>query len=65
MLCQERGKGQLSAIQEVERDFGIPVISIINLAQVVDYLKEQGGDGASDRVVASIAAYRDKYGIAD
>ncbi len=62
---QERGKGQLSAIQEVERDFGIPVISIINLAQVINYLKEQGSDGTSDSVVASIAAYRDQYGIAD
>ena len=62
---QERGKGQLSAIQEVERDFGIPVISIISLAQVINYLKEQGSDGTSDSVVANIAAYRDQYGIAD
>lgn len=27
---QERGKGELSAIQEVERDFGMPVVSIVS-----------------------------------
>ena len=31
---QERGNGELSAIQEVERDFGIPVVSIVSLNQV-------------------------------
>lgn len=56
---QERGKGRLSAIQEVERDFGIPVISIINLAQVVGYLEEQGDMSA----VARVDAYRSQYGV--
>nr|BFE93005.1 orotate phosphoribosyltransferase [Pseudomonas brassicacearum subsp. brassicacearum] len=34
---QERGNGELSAIQEVERDFGIPVISIVSLNQVLEF----------------------------
>ncbi|MEH6472844.1 MAG: orotate phosphoribosyltransferase [Halopseudomonas sp.] len=57
---QEKGKGELSAIQEVERDFGMPVISIISLADLIDYLDQQG-----DRVaeVESIRAYRQSYGI--
>ena len=35
---QERGQGELSAIQEVERDFQIPVVSIVALDQVLEYL---------------------------
>ncbi|MGL4545266.1 MAG: orotate phosphoribosyltransferase, partial [Plesiomonas sp.] len=37
----ERGKGELSAIQEVERDYGCQVISIINLHDLITYLEEQ------------------------
>lgn len=57
---QERGNGELSAIQEVERDFDIPVLSIIKLEQVIEYLKESGGAIAS---VDRIEAYRDQYGV--
>ena len=35
---QEKGQGELSAIQEVERDFGIPVISIVSLEQILEFL---------------------------
>uniref|UniRef100_UPI003D2D6D37 orotate phosphoribosyltransferase n=1 Tax=Methylophaga lonarensis TaxID=999151 RepID=UPI003D2D6D37 len=35
---QERGKGQMSAIQEVEQQHGIPVISIISLNDLLSYL---------------------------
>ncbi len=57
---QERGKGELSAIQEVERDFGMPVISIITLADLIDYLEQQGDQGVQ---VAAIRNYRQAYGI--
>jgi orotate phosphoribosyltransferase len=57
---QERGKGELSAIQEVERDFDTQVISIVTLADVVAYLEEQGN--STEQVVA-INAYRENYGI--
>ncbi len=36
---QERGTGELSAIQEVERDYGVPVISIIQLDHIIGYLE--------------------------
>ena len=36
---QEKGQGKLSAIQEVERDFGTKVISIVTLGDVVEYLQ--------------------------
>jgi orotate phosphoribosyltransferase len=57
---QERGKGELSAIQEVERDFGIPVISIVKLENLVSYLEEQ--DGMADHLEA-VRRYRAEFGI--
>ncbi len=58
---QEKGQGELSAIQEVEKDYGIPVASIVNLNQVLEYLKQ---DPAMDQHAESVAAYREKYGVA-
>ncbi len=37
---QEKGKGELSAIQEVERDFGCAIVSIIKLEDLINYLSE-------------------------
>lgn len=56
----ERGKGELSAIQEVERDYAMQVISIVSLEDVVEYLLEVGG---YEDVVPTIQAYRAEYGI--
>lgn len=56
----EKGKGELSSIQEVERDYKMPVVSIINLDHIVEYLSEIGG---YDTQLAAIAAYREQYGI--
>ncbi len=56
---QERGKGERSAIQEVEADYGIPVAAIVRLEHLVAYL-EQKGDSAG---VGKIQAYREQYGI--
>ncbi|VDZ75928.1 Orotate phosphoribosyl transferase [Salmonella bongori] len=38
---QERGRGEISAIQEVERDYGCKVISIITLQDLIAYLEEK------------------------
>ncbi len=57
---QERGKAELSAIQEVEHDFGIPVINIIDLQNIVDYL-QQGVEQVA--LVERINAYRNEYGV--
>lgn len=59
---QERGKGDLSAIQEVERDFNMPVISIITLEQVLQYLDEKG-DVSALQHAGAIRRYREQYGI--
>ncbi|QYJ93459.1 orotate phosphoribosyltransferase [Shewanella spartinae] len=57
---QEKGKGELSAIQEVERDFGCNIVSIIKLEDLINYLSEKSGMEAQ---LASVSAYRDQYGI--
>ena len=57
---QERGKGSLSAAQEVEREHGIPVGRIVGLADLLDYLREVGGH---DNELAAMAAYRAEYGV--
>ncbi len=55
---QEKGQNNNSAIQEVEQQFGIPVVSIVSLANIVDYLTAN----ASDQV-NNIKAYQQLYGI--
>ncbi len=57
---QEKGKGELSAIQEVERDFGCAVISIVSLGDLITYLEEKGG--ATEHLDA-VKAYRAEFGI--
>ena len=57
---QERGRGKESAIQEVERDYGCKVISIITLEELIAYLEEK--PELADHL-AAIRAYRKEYGI--
>lgn len=57
---QERGNGELSAVQEVAQQFGIAVTSIANLADIVEFL--QGQPGMADNLVA-VTRYREQYGV--
>lgn len=57
---QERGRGQASAIQEVERDYGCKVIAIITLNDLISYLEEK--PELADHL-AAVRAYRKEYGI--
>ena len=57
---QERGACSLSAIQEIEQEHGIPVLSIVDMSHIIDYLEAEGGpDGALD----AMREYRGKYGV--
>lgn len=60
---QERGQGTLSAIQEVERDFGATVISIVKLNDVIAFLAESANEQLAAYLDA-VKAYRQQYGIA-
>ncbi len=57
---RERGGGDLSAIQEVERDYGVPVVSIITIDHIIGYLDQRGNHGET---VGAIRAYRASYGV--
>ena len=57
---QERGQGELSAVQEVERTYGIPVISVATLTDLIDYLS---GHPDLENKLAAVRAYRVRYGI--
>ena len=56
---QERGQGSLSAIQEVEAHYRIPVISLVNLNDIMRYLEQTGGH---DKLEA-MRAYRAEFGV--
>ncbi|MBM4190561.1 MAG: orotate phosphoribosyltransferase [Betaproteobacteria bacterium] len=56
----ERGTGTLSAVQEVERDAGLPVVAIANLRDLLAYLDNQPGY-ADTR--AAVQRYRAEYGV--
>jgi orotate phosphoribosyltransferase len=57
---QERGQGELSAVQEVERDYGIPVISVASLTDLIDYL---AGHPQLEGNLAAVRDYRARYGV--
>ncbi|WP_422411971.1 MULTISPECIES: orotate phosphoribosyltransferase [unclassified Endozoicomonas] len=57
---QEKGKGELSAIQEVERDFSIPVVSIVTLNDLLSYAEENKDIKMH---APAIREYRERYGV--
>lgn len=59
---QERGNGELSAIQEVERTYGMPVTSIVTLDMVLAYLETHAGAAMRPHAEA-IRDYRARYGV--
>ena len=52
-----------SAVQAVTEEFGIPVIAIGNLDDLLTYLGAQGSDAALAASREKVAAYRARYGI--
>lgn len=57
---QEKGQNSMSAVQEVSQQFGIPVISIISLAEIIEFIAQD--PDFSDKL-AIISHYRQQYGI--
>jgi orotate phosphoribosyltransferase len=56
----ERGSGELSAVQEVQRDYGIPVVAVATLDDLMAYLQERPDFKANE---AAVARYRLEYGV--
>jgi orotate phosphoribosyltransferase len=59
---QERGQGELSAAQEVQRDYGIPVVAITGFSDVLAYAGERADLAAEHQ---RLLAYRERYGVRD
>jgi len=58
---QERGQGATSAIQEVEQEFGVPVISIVTLTDILEYLMTE--TEGQNQLIAQVKAYREEFGV--
>ena len=56
---QERGTGELSAVQEVQTRYGLPVNSILTLADLIGYLEQQGVPAQLE----AMRRYREEYGV--
>ncbi len=57
---KERGAADKSAVQEVEQEFGCSVISIVEIATIIEYLQLTSGQ---TELVEAISEYRKNYGI--
>jgi orotate phosphoribosyltransferase len=55
----ERGTGDLSAVQEVESAYAIPVVSVANLDDLIAYLE---GNPELERSLVAVTEYRARYG---
>jgi orotate phosphoribosyltransferase len=60
---QEKGLGELSAVQEVTLNTDVPVCAIANLSQLIDYLKEQDALLSAPDILEKMQAYRQRYGV--
>jgi orotate phosphoribosyltransferase len=56
---EERGRGERSAVQEVQDTMGLPVIAVLRLRDLMVHLEETG-DG---EILESVRAYRERYGV--
>lgn len=57
----EKGTGELSAVQEVEQQYGLPVVAIANLRDLLVLLAHHAELGD---YLAPVQAYRERYGVA-
>lgn len=57
---QERGSGELSAVEEVQGRYGMPVYAIARLDDLIEYLAE---NPASSGPLTAIRGYRERYGV--
>ncbi|CAA0115534.1 Orotate phosphoribosyltransferase [Halioglobus japonicus] len=55
---QERGAGEMSAVQEVEQSHNVPVLSIINMGHIIAYL-----ESSDQGPLVAMRTYRERYGV--
>ena len=57
---KEKGKGELSAIQEVERDYQCKVLSIIDFNDLMQFIENEAD---YQQYLPAMRAYRESYGV--
>ena len=62
---QERGQGEQSAVQEVEAQYGLKCVSILNLAGLIGALAGSTAGAVEPAQLAALRDYRQRYGVAD
>ena len=63
---RERGKGELSAIQEIKEEFALPVFSIVDVKEIIQHLHQRKIDGKvyiDDTMKTRMEDYLAEYGI--
>ena len=58
----ERGQGEISALREVEENYGIPVVPVATLEDLIAYLADTP---ELETNLAAVRAYREAYGTHD
>ncbi len=58
---QERGKGELSAIQEVTQKYELNVVSLVRLEDLINFIRDHG-DPELDTYLDALQQYRERYG---
>ena len=56
---EERGQGERSAVQEVQETYGLPVVSVLRLRDLVEHLESAGDKD----FLEAVRAYRSRYGV--
>ena len=56
---EERGRGDKSAVQEVQEMLGLPVVAVLRLRDLLTHLEATG----ETAILAAVRAYRDRYGV--
>lgn len=56
---QEKGQGERSAMQELAEAFGVPVLALVSMTDIITYVKAHG----TPEQLANMQAYRQQYGV--
>jgi orotate phosphoribosyltransferase len=56
---EERGQGERSAVQEVQESYGLPVVSVLRLRDLVEHLESAGDKD----FLEAVRTYRNRYGV--
>jgi orotate phosphoribosyltransferase len=61
---EEKGKSDKSALQELQEEYGIKTVSLINFNDILAFLTKKVGKGKiPSEVLSQMMEYREKYGV--